>query len=79
MKALVLAAVLSLAAGSAHAASCNIEAANKKLAGAAKNSFMGKCEKDAEAACTKDSDTKKLAGAARTSHMKKCVADAVGN
>ncbi len=79
MKALVLAAVMALAAGSAHAASCSVEAANKKLAGAAKNSFMGKCEKDAEAACTKDSDAKKLAGAARTSHMKKCVADAVGN
>jgi hypothetical protein len=79
MKALVLAAVLALAAGSAHAASCNVEATTKKLSGAAKNSFMGKCEKDAEAACTKDSDTKKLAGAARTSHMKKCVADAIGN
>ncbi len=79
MKALVLAAVLALAASGAHAASCSVEVANKKLAGAAKNSFMGKCEKDAEAACAKDSDTKKLAGAARTSHMKKCVADAVGS
>ena len=79
MKALVLAAALALAAGNAHAAACKIEASNKKLAGAALNSFMTKCEKDAEAACTKDSDTKKLAGAARTSHMKKCVSDAVGN
>ena len=78
MKALVLAAVLAFAAGNAQAASCSIEAGNKKLAGAAKTSFMTKCEKDAEAACTKDSDAKKLAGADRTSHMKKCVADAVG-
>lgn len=78
MKALVLAAVLALAAGSAHAAACKVEAANKKLAGAAMNSFMTKCEKDATAACEKDSDAKKLSGAARNSHMKKCVADAVG-
>ena len=79
MKALVLAAVLALAAGSAHAEACKVEATNKKLAGAAMNSFMSKCERDATAACTKDSDAKKLAGAARASHMKKCVADAVGN
>jgi hypothetical protein len=78
MKALVLAAVLALAAGSAHAEACKVEASNKKLAGAALNSFMTKCSKDAEATCAKDSDAKKLAGAARTSHMKKCVADAVG-
>lgn len=79
MKALVLAAVLAFAAGNAHAAACKVEASNKKLAGAALNSFMTKCEKDANAACAKDSDDKKLAGAARTSHMKKCVTDAVGN
>jgi hypothetical protein len=78
MKALVLAAMLAFAAGSAHAAACKVEAANKKLAGAAMNSFMTKCEKDATAACEKDSDAKKLSGAARNSHMKKCVADAVG-
>lgn len=78
MKAIVLAAVFALAAGGAHAEACKVEASNKKLAGAAMNSFMTKCSKDAEAACAKDSDTRKLAGAARTSHMKKCVADAVG-
>ncbi len=58
MKALVLAAVLALAAGSAHAAACKVEAANKKLAGAAMNSFMTKCEKDATAACTKTPTTR---------------------
>ena len=79
MKALILAAAFAMVASGAHAEACKIEATNKKLAGAAMNSFMSKCERDATAACTKDSDAKKLAGAARTSHMKKCVADAVGN
>lgn len=79
MKMLVVAAVLALAAGNAHAASCKVEASNKKLAGAAQTSFLKKCEADATAKCEADSAAKKLAGAAKTSHMKKCVADAVGN
>jgi hypothetical protein len=79
MKAIVVAAVLSLAAGSAHAASCKAEATGKKLAGAALNSFMTKCENDAKAKCEADSASKKLAGAAKDSHMKKCVNDAVGS
>ena len=79
MRALLLAAVFALAAGNAHAAACKIEATNKKLAGAALNSFMTKCEKDAQAACDKSAADKKLAGAAKTSHIKKCVTDAVGN
>ena len=79
MKALVLAAMLAFAAGSAHAAACKVEAANKKLAGAAMNSFMTKCEKDAAAACELDSQQKKLAGAAKASHNKKCTADKVGS
>ena len=78
MKAIMLAAVLSLAATGAHA-SCKGDAASKKLAGAALTSFMTKCEGDAKTKCTVDSDAKKLAGAARDSHMKKCVGDAVGN
>lgn len=78
MKTIVLAAVLAVTATSAFA-SCKSDAAGRKLAGAALNSFMTKCEKDATAACEKDSTAKKLAGAARTSHMKKCVGDAVGN
>jgi hypothetical protein len=76
-KTMILAAALSLVATSAFA-SCKSEAAGKKLAGAALNSFMTKCEKDATAACEKDSMDKKLAGAAKTSHMKKCVTDSVG-
>ena len=69
-----------LLAGSALAQgpSCNAQATEKKLAGAALASFMKKCETDAKGACTKSSAEKKLAGAAKTSFEKKCVEDAVG-
>jgi hypothetical protein len=69
-----------LLAGSAFAqeASCTAKATEKKLAGAAKNSFMKKCEKDATAQCEATSQEKKLAGAAKNSFTKKCVKDAVG-
>lgn len=60
-------------------ATCKSDAADKKLAGAAMTSFVGKCQKDAQAKCEADSKEKKLAGAAKTAHMKKCVADAVGS
>jgi len=58
----------------------------KALAGAAKSSFMKKCEAeskgaDATAACeTKavSKDGKALAGAAKSAFVKKCVADAKG-
>ena len=79
MKAILVAAVLTLVAGSAQAASCKAEATGKKLAGAAMTSFMTKCETDAKAKCEAGSAAKKLAGAAKDSHMKKCVADAVGS
>jgi hypothetical protein len=59
-------------------ATCQSDAADKRLAGAALNSFMTKCKRDAETACTADSTERKLAGAAKTSHMKKCVDDKVG-
>lgn len=60
---------------------CADRAAEKKLAGAAKNSFMKKCEADTKAlpenaACQATAQEKKLAGAAKNSFMKKCVADA---
>ena len=48
----------------------------KPLAGAAKRSFMKKCEADACAARAIDKNGKPLAGAAKTSFMKKCEADA---
>ena len=77
-------ATLSLLAGSTLAANaaCDAQAAEKKLAGAAKTSFLKKCEKDAAGAagaaspaCEKSAADKKLAGAAKTSHLKKCMAD----
>lgn len=58
--------------------SCNVAAAEKKLAGAAKTSFLKKCEKDASATCEMASKEKKLNGAAKNSFEKKCVKDAVG-
>ena len=66
-------------------AACEAKAAStrsgKALAGAAKTSFMKKCEADmgAGSACaTKavDKNGKALAGAAKTSFMKKCEGDA---
>ena len=57
--------------------SCATRATEKKLAGAAKNSFLAKCEKDATANCESASAEKKLAGAAKSSFTKKCVKDAV--
>lgn len=78
MKSIVLAAILSLAAGQALAASCTADATEKKLAGAAKTSFMTKCETDAKASCDKQAADKKLNGAAKDSFTKKCVTDSVG-
>ncbi len=61
--------------------SCDARAAEKKLAGAAKNSFIKKCEKDAkinaaQADCDAKAAEKKLKGAAKNSFTKKCVTDA---
>jgi hypothetical protein len=79
MKALCVAVLLSMGmAGTAYADSCTMQAGQKKLAGAAKTSFMKKCQTDATKACEADSAKRKLAGAAKKSHMKKCVDDAVG-
>jgi len=57
---------------------CSIQAKDKKLAGAALNSFMTKCQKDAQSDCNKQAAEKKLSGAAKTSFTKKCVSDQVG-
>lgn len=58
--------------------SCTSNATDKKLAGAAKTSFMKKCQTDAAKLCDDQSAAKKLAGAAKTSFTKKCVNDAIG-
>lgn len=75
---LIAATLLSI---HAHAAepTCSAAAAEKKLAGAAKSSFMKKCEAEAQAKCETVAADKKLAGAAKASHLKKCVSEAVGS
>lgn len=90
MKNLFIACTLVLAGFSmaAHAAepSCEVKAAEKKLAGAAKTSFLKKCERDAgtaaapsapaaPSACEIQAAEKKLAGAAKASFIKKCATD----
>jgi len=82
-----LVAACALFAGQAFAADSGCEAKaidknGKPLAGAAKDSFVKKCEKDAAGgagaaspACEKSAADKKLAGAAKNSHLKKCMAD----
>ncbi len=75
------------AAPNAKTADCEKQAAEKKLAGAAKNSFVKKCAADgatapapaktpAAEACEKQAAEKKLAGAAKNSFVKKCSAEA---
>jgi hypothetical protein len=59
-------------------ATCMAQVTEKRLAGAAKTSFMKKCETDAKATCEGASKEKKLAGAAKNSFEKKCLKDAVG-
>ena len=58
--------------------SCVATATEKKLAGAAKTSFMTKCQRDAASRCDAAAVDKKLHGAAKTSFTKKCLSDAVG-
>ena len=78
----VLALTLFAFGGPSQAASnCEAQATEKKLAGAARTSFVKKCEADAgagsgAAGCEAQAAEKKLAGAAKTSFMKKCEADA---
>jgi len=67
------------------ATSCEDQAVGKdgkKLSGAAKTSFMKKCETENKAAACEDKavdkNGKKLAGAAKTSFMKKCETEAKG-
>lgn len=81
MNKIVSLAALALATLSfaAHAADsgCEAKAAEKKLAGAAKTSFLKKCERDAAtASCDAAAAEKKLAGAAKNSFVKKCQKDA---
>ena len=72
---LLIATCLS-ASAFATEASCQATVTDKKLAGAAKTSFLKKCEADAQARCDQSAADKKLAGAAKSSFTKKCLADA---
>jgi hypothetical protein len=82
MKKLIALLLVAFSASAVYAADdCAVRAAEKKLAGAAKNSFMKKCQADAgatpeNAECAAKAKEKKLAGAAKNSFMKKCTTDA---
>jgi hypothetical protein len=80
MKALTLTVAICFLSATAQAQSpnCKAQATEKKLAGAALNSFMKRCERDANKTCDTSAKEQKLAGAAKTSFTKKCVSDAVG-
>jgi len=76
----LLVALLSSQVAFAADSACGARAAEKKLAGAAKNSFMQKCERDtrtneAMKVCDSKAAEKKLFGAAKNSFTKKCMAD----
>jgi hypothetical protein len=58
---------------------CDSQAKDKNLAGAALKSFMTKCENVAKSTCQKSAQEKKLAGAAKASFEKKCISDATGH
>jgi len=82
---LIAALVFSLCAAVAFAqtpAGCEAKALSKDgkpLAGAAKASFVKKCQADIKAACEAKAvseNGKKLSGAAKNSFMKKCEAEA---
>ena len=53
---------------------CMTQSMDKKLAGAAKTSFLKKCEKTS---CESQAADKKLHGAAQTSFVNKCIKDAM--
>jgi len=79
MKSLALVvATLVCSSSFAQEATCNAQAAEKKLAGAAKTSFLKKCERVATEKCELAATERKLAGAAKNSNVKKCTKDAVG-
>jgi opacity protein-like surface antigen len=83
MKKLMIAAAIAVFASSAAFAAnpaCEAQANEKKLSGAARTSFIKKCEKDASDAAKKTCEVQaaeqKLSGAAKNSFVTKCVKDA---
>ena len=76
---LLAAAVFTLGAASpAWADPCTDQADAKKLSGAARTSFVTKCQTDAKGSCETQAAEKKLSGAAKDSFVKKCSADMSG-
>jgi hypothetical protein len=79
-KTLALASLILTIAGAPTLAyaqdACSAQATDKKLAGAAKTSFMKKCVTDS---CNAQAAGKKLAGAAKTSFTTKCVKDGMSS
>ena len=78
MKSVIALAALVTLAGPALADTCVASADARKLAGAARSSFLTRCERDAQQACDAQAGSRHLAGAAKTSFVSKCVKDAVG-
>ena len=80
MKRMLLAAVTTLLfAGPVLAQTCDskaVDKSGKQLAGAAKKSFVQKCQRDACEPKAVDKNGKPLAGAAKKSFMQKCQKDA---
>ncbi len=74
MRKWIVAGALAAFCVGAQAATCEEQATGKRLAGAARASFVKKCTADAGAACEKQAADRKLHGAARTSFVKKCSA-----
>ncbi|RUP26654.1 MAG: hypothetical protein EKK45_15790 [Curvibacter sp.] len=81
----LISGLLAATCGLAQASDCEAKAVGKNgkpLAGAAKTSFMKKCEADAGGAAPSceskavSKEGKPLAGAAKASFIKKCEADA---
>ena len=75
MKKVLFVAALLVVGSAAHAASCDEKASEKKLSGAARNSFVQKCERESAGSCAAKAADKKLAGAARNSFIQKCERD----
>lgn len=81
MKCMAVIAVMALGtlqAARAADTGCDARASEKHLSGAARNSFVKKCEKtvradQAKQQCSTQADDKQLHGAARDSFVRKCV------
>lgn len=57
---------------------CKAIAQERKIFGAAKTSFLKKCEREATEKCEFAATERKLVGAAKNSNVNKCVREAVG-